>query len=152
MKEMIKCLEEIKPLIDLFTALITPTIAILGGYIAYQQYQTNKMALKKDLFDRRYAAFECVYDFIVTVVEWNGTSKEQREKFLSGTKGVEFLFDEEIKLYVDEVWERSSDDCAWIEDLLVPTKNSQSSDHHKWFVAQRQTINCKFKKYISLKH
>ncbi|MBY7856583.1 hypothetical protein KW429_23310 [Vibrio fluvialis] len=152
MKEIIKCLEEIEPLIDLCTALITPSIAILGGYIAYQQYQTNKMALKKDLFDRRYAIFECVYDFVMVVVEWNGISEEQRKKFLSGTKGVEFLFDEEIKLYVDEVWERSLADCGWIEDSLVPTKPKQSSDHYKWFVAQRKVVIFKFKKYISLKH
>ncbi|WP_285339580.1 hypothetical protein [Vibrio parahaemolyticus] len=152
MEEILKYLEEVKPLLDFFTALTTPSIAILGGYIAYQQHKTNKMALKKDLFDRRYAVFECVYDFVMVVVEWKGISKEQRERFISGTKGVEFLFDEEIKLYVDEIWERSLADCAYAEDLLFPAKPSQSSEHHKWFVAQRKVINLKFRKFISLKH
>ncbi|EJG1923209.1 hypothetical protein [Vibrio parahaemolyticus] len=152
MENMLKTLEQMKPLIELSTILTPPLIGLLGLYIAYQQYRTNRMALKKDLFDRRYAVFECVNEFISVVVKWKGTGIEHREHFLAGTKGVEFLFDKKIKEYVDEIWERSLSNCGYIGDWAFPTESSDSSEEYKWFICQKKNINNKFKKYISLKH
>lgn len=41
-------------LINIFSALLTPTIAIIGGYIAYQQWLTNEKMRKQNLYDIRY--------------------------------------------------------------------------------------------------
>lgn len=41
-------------LIAVFSALLTPAIAILTGLIAYLQWQTNERKRKQDLFDMRY--------------------------------------------------------------------------------------------------
>lgn len=41
--------------IQIFKALLTPVVAILGVYIAYQQWRTNRTRLKHELFDRRYS-------------------------------------------------------------------------------------------------
>lgn len=40
--------------INILSALLTPTITIVGGYIAYQQWKTNEKARKLNLFEKRY--------------------------------------------------------------------------------------------------
>ena len=41
-------------LIDVLSASLTPIIAILGSYIAYQQWKTNEKSRKQSLYDYRY--------------------------------------------------------------------------------------------------
>ena len=43
-----------KDWIDIFSALLTPTIAIFAGFIAYQQWQTQEKQRRKDLYELRY--------------------------------------------------------------------------------------------------
>lgn len=43
-----------KSAIDILSALLTPTIALLTAFIAYQQWQTNERKRKQDLFELRY--------------------------------------------------------------------------------------------------
>lgn len=43
-----------KDLIDILSALLTPCVAAITGYIAYQQWQTNERKRKQDLFEKRY--------------------------------------------------------------------------------------------------
>ena len=45
------------------TALLTPTIAGFGIYIAIQQWLTARRKLKFDLFDRRFAVYDAVRCF-----------------------------------------------------------------------------------------
>lgn len=40
--------------IEILSALLTPTIAIVGGHIAYQQWLTSEKSRKLDLFEKRY--------------------------------------------------------------------------------------------------
>lgn len=44
----------IKSAINILSALLTPTIALLTAFIAYQQWQTNERKRKQDLFELRY--------------------------------------------------------------------------------------------------
>ena len=41
-------------LIDILSAALTPIIAILGSYIAYQQWKTNEKSRKQSLYEYRY--------------------------------------------------------------------------------------------------
>ncbi len=40
--------------VEISSALLTPAIAIFGGYIAYQQWKTSEKSRKQNLFDMRY--------------------------------------------------------------------------------------------------
>jgi len=42
-----------KDWVDILTALLTPTVAILGVTIAYQQWRLNSKKFKHELYDRR---------------------------------------------------------------------------------------------------
>jgi len=152
MNEILCSIEKLKPLVDFFTALIPIAIAILGSYIAIQQHKTNRMKLKNDLFEKRYAVFECINTYIRAVVTGKGVDLNQRNDFLSGTKGVEFLFDTEMKAYVTEIWERAVDLEAWSEDEKPSTNSKERAEHKKWFGRQLKEINSVFKDYMYLSH
>jgi hypothetical protein len=47
-------------MIDLLSAALTPLIAAIVAYIAYQQYRVNRLRLSHDLFERRLKIFEAV--------------------------------------------------------------------------------------------
>jgi len=53
---------QINNLMNTFSALLTPTIAIFGVYIAFQQWQTNKEKIRNELFELRY---EHIYKFSI---------------------------------------------------------------------------------------
>ena len=40
--------------IEILSATLTPTIAIVGGHIAYQQWKTSEKSRKQELFNMRY--------------------------------------------------------------------------------------------------
>lgn len=45
---------DLKNIINILSALLTPTIAILGLYIAYQQWKSNETKRRQELFNLRY--------------------------------------------------------------------------------------------------
>jgi hypothetical protein len=51
-------------LVQIFGALLTPTIAIITTYIAISQWRINKTRLDLDLYDRRLAIFKAVEEFM----------------------------------------------------------------------------------------
>ena len=40
-----------KEIVDICSALLTPLIAVIATYIAYQQYHVSELTLKKELYD-----------------------------------------------------------------------------------------------------
>jgi hypothetical protein len=51
-------LEALKALLGASSGLLTPLIAVIAVYIAWQQWRTARQKLRMDLFDKRYASFE----------------------------------------------------------------------------------------------
>lgn len=52
--------------IELLSAALTPTIAIVGGHIAYQQWKTSEKSRKQELFNLRY---EYIFKPILEICE-----------------------------------------------------------------------------------
>src|SRR5438876_9829505 len=44
--------------------VLSSVIAVVAGYIAWQQWQTARQKLRLDLFERRYALYDSVVDMI----------------------------------------------------------------------------------------
>lgn len=152
MNEFLCQLEQYKPITDFLIALIPIMLAILGSYIAIQQYRTNRKKLKIELFEKRFKVFDSINKFIGAVVRTQSVDQQQRNDFLAGTRGAEFLFDITIKEYVDKIWETSVDLGVWAEDINTSAHASERAEHMKWFVKQLQEIDGKFKKYMQLSH
>jgi hypothetical protein len=92
-----------KPYIEIFAALLTPTIALVTTYIAIQQYRNNRLKQRLDLFDRRMAIYKSVTAYISTITNIDPAQREDkaaREAFYGCAYESYFLFGEGIHTYL----------------------------------------------------
>ncbi len=141
-----------KPLIDLLISSIPIVVAVLGLYIASQQHRTARKKLKLDLFNTRFLIFQNTTDYIGEVVCNVAASKEKQREFLVGTRGSQFVFDQEVTDYIDEIWKKSVDLEGLSLNQTTPEHSQQKIAHLNWFNEQLQKIDGKFKKYMQLSH
>lgn len=80
---------DLKDIINILSALLTPTIAILGLYIAYQQWKSNESKRRQELFDLRY---ENLFVKINELINLNNSLKEKTSNNI-------YEFDDEIATY-----------------------------------------------------
>lgn len=83
-------------LLGIFTLMVT-------GYIAWQQWQTNKNKLRLDLFDRRWAVFEAAMRLSAAAVHKAILTSEDIREFVGSTVGVRFLFNRGLGDYCDKL-------------------------------------------------
>ncbi|WP_440997546.1 hypothetical protein [Arhodomonas sp. SL1] len=142
------------------SALLTPTIAILGSVIGFLQWRTNRNRLKHELFDRRYEQFEVVRNFLGSIMSSGKATDERQFKYLSGTRGVRFVFDKELAEYLDaQVW-RPAIELACLDGELqgVPVGEERSRNVRRQSELKRQlyheleTLDDIFAKYLQLHH
>ena len=50
--------------VQIMQALLTPLIAIIATYIAYQQWNTNKLKLKLDRYERRLRVYQKIVELV----------------------------------------------------------------------------------------
>jgi hypothetical protein len=66
------CLVDWEKLVQVLSALLTPAIAIVAAYIAYQQYVTKRLQHRLAMLEKRMRVFDSTMDLIAAIV---GTSK-----------------------------------------------------------------------------
>lgn len=79
-----------KELIEVFSGLLQPTIAIIAVYIAYQQYKTGRDRVRLDLYDKRFMVFDGLMDLLAHIMRegnvitklYNKDKKDNRESEL----------------------------------------------------------------------
>lgn len=65
-----------KDIIQLSSSCLTPLIAIITAYIAYQQYNTNRQKLKLDLYDKRFKVFLGLQSLLIHILQTADVSDE----------------------------------------------------------------------------
>jgi hypothetical protein len=93
--------------VTILSALLTPTIAIAGGVIAYLQWRTADKKRNQDLFDRRFAVFETARNLLQDLQLHGNPSQEALRAYAIGTSGAEFLFNDEVARYLQDIGERA---------------------------------------------
>ena len=148
-----------KDWVDIMTALLTPTVAILGSVIAILQWRINRLRLKHELFDKRYEVYKSAMAFIVLVVQKNQIKELDRIAYLAGTKGAKFLFPKKINDYLDMIHNKACDLQCSIDELGGPLSEAERAekiktrhDIMKWFVAQLGILADQLKPFVELKH
>ena len=116
--------------------------------------------MKHELFDRRYAQYEAVQNFIAETLKNGKPSDESQIEYRRGISGIEFTYDEDIAKYLHEkIWCTAVDlecKCAEMEDI------PQSEERRK-LAKERGALKIKlidesgelykrFKPYLNLKH
>jgi len=84
------------------TALLTPTVAILGAFIAFRQWKLAQNKLKLDLFDRRFKVYEAARKFLSSVVTNGEVTDEALHAFMYGTREAEWVLSQAVADYIDK--------------------------------------------------
>ena len=145
-------------IIDLSKALLTPVIAIVAAYVAWQQLNTNRRKLKLDLFDRRYTVFEKIGEFIGSILT-SGRVKEGAEiQFLVDTKAVGFLFGDDISQFVSEIYRKAVHLHAVDAELNGSTGEARTAnikaqrEIKEWYRQALEGLQARFSEYLKLEH
>lgn len=148
---------------DILKSLLTPVIAVITVYIAYQQYAVNKRKLEFDHYERRVQIYREVRAILILVQRDFKPEINELQKFITATAEADFLFDPEIPAYIDEIVKRgwkSRSAHSQYRDFTQPIP--QQYDHEKivsdmleqetWFTEQITTgaAKAKFKKYLDV--
>ncbi len=147
--------------INILSALLTPTVAVLGLYIAWQQLQTNRQKLKSDTYERRLNIYKEVRRLFGFIVRDATVSFEDIGKFQVATAEADFLFGKEIPKLLDELRNHANKLRTWTEAYRDNTQFRPENYNHeevvngmhaelKWLVEQMEPTRGQFKKYLQL--
>jgi hypothetical protein len=143
-------------MIDFFSGLLTPIIAILAAYIAWQQWRTNNLRLKHELFDRRYDLYVKITSYLATSLTTGRIEPNSEMQFLRDTKAVDFLFDKQIHDFVHEIYSNAVKlyTLNTMENRLTGQALHDNVDGQRkikdWFSEQLGGCTDRFAKYLSL--
>jgi len=152
------CIEQIA---EISKALLTPVIAIVATYIAWQQWKTNQQKLVLDRYDRRLRVYEEVRKILGIILREGKASYEELLRFWGAVSEADFLFGPEITDYISEIYKRGVNLQFWTEQYRDYTQEKPDGyDHQKvvdskhaefeWFSKQYEPAKHKFRKYLDI--
>jgi hypothetical protein len=97
------CIDDV---VKLFSAFLTPVIAMIVAYIAWQQWRTNRQKLILDRYDRRLRIYEEVRKILSIIMRDATASAEDLLRFRTSVSEADFLFGPEVMQYIDEIYKR----------------------------------------------
>lgn len=141
-------------------ALLTPTIAVLGAFIAYRQWLTAQNKLKLDLFDRRFAIYDAARILIASVMTKGKANDEELCTFESGIRSARWLLNKGIETYFENELRRKAVELLTLDKELqgLPAGDQRDknvrkqSELRKWILNQYNVLDRHFEKYLRLKH
>jgi hypothetical protein len=148
-------------LVDILSALLTPLIAIVATYIAWQQWTTNKRRLNLDRYDRRLRIYEEIIKILSVIMRDAGASMDDLLKFRTSVSEADFLFGPEILEYIDQIYKRGLVLWRCNQEYKDYTQEKpEGYDHTKiveemhkeltWLVEQFEPAKRKFQKYLDI--
>lgn len=155
-------MNDLPPFVQVLSALLTPTIAIVGTIIAYQQWRTNNLKLKLDLYDRRLKVYEEVRVLLSRILQKADINYDELFKFFRNCSEADFLFGPEIPKYIEELYQRGVKLHSWNEQYRDSTQPRPPNYNHKivvegkheelqWFTEQFDPAKRLFQSYLSIK-
>lgn len=133
-----------------FSALLTPTIAVVAAYIAWQQHKTNKNQLRLALFDRRLKVFNSAGKLIATILREARIEWRELGEFRSETNESDFLFGPDITNYLNELYTKAIRVHALVT-AQNPENAAEQTQVFTWFEAQLDEVKKKFGRYMAFK-
>ncbi len=148
-------------IIEISKALLTPIIAIIATYIAWQQWKTNQQKLNLERYDRRLFIYEEVIKILSIVLRDADASYDDLLKFRTSVSEADFLFGDEIPTYIEEIYKRGLNLHRWNKEYKDYTQEKpEGYDHEKvvenshkeltWLTEQFEPVKEKFKKYLDI--
>jgi len=148
------CLSQIT---DVIKAFLTPMIAILAVWIAYQQHKTSRYKLRLDLYDKRFEVFHRLISLVSSVVQQGNVTDEQLFEFLRSTAYANFLFDKDIEIYLEQVY-RKGIDLHYLEKRIKELSGDKQKEVYdkrdiifNWFKDQFTESRKRFGRYLNFR-
>ena len=141
-------------------ALLTPTVAVLGSFIAYRQWRLAQNKLKLDLFDRRFSVYEAARTLLASIMTSGKAKDEEVFKFMVATREAKWLLNASVAEYLDKqlynkaiVLQTLTSELEGVGVGEVRTKNVHAqAEIKRWFMAQYEVLDKKFAPYLQLHH
>jgi hypothetical protein len=142
------------------SALLTPTVAILGALIAYRQWRLAQNKLKLDLFDRRYRVYEAARSFLASIMTSGKAGDDKLFEFNLATRDAKWLLDPPVANYLrTEIYDKAIDLQILDAELVgvgvgeERSRNVQAqAELKKWFMRQFDVLDDKFSPFLQLQH
>jgi len=152
------CIEQA---IEISKGLLTPLIAVIATYIAWQQWKTNQQKLKLEKYDRRLHVYEEVKKILSIILRDANASTDELLRFRTSVSEADFLFRSEIIEYIDEIYKRGLKLRRWNQKYRDCTQAKLKDDDHNkiveeidkeltWLTEQFDPAKEKFRKYLDL--
>ena len=96
-------MENVKLIIDLFTALMSLIVAITLAYIAFQQWKINASKETRDIRTEKLHIYLSVKKFLCDIDETRIIDPKLYKKFQEACALAEFIFDTDVVKWLDDV-------------------------------------------------
>lgn len=137
---------------------------VIGGatlYIAWQQWQTNKLKLQLERYDRRFRIYDETKKMLSLISHYSKASHDDLLKFRLGVSEADFLFKPGVPKYLEEIYNHGVDLEYWNQQnhALIqnePTEHDQKTIHSSrkaeldWLNHQLPTVKQIFEEYLDL--
>ena len=148
-------------LVELSKVALTPLIAIVTAYIAWQQWKTNQQKLVLDRYDRRLKVYEEVRRILSIITRDAKVSVEELLRFRTSVSEADFLFGPEILEYIDAIYKHGVALSRWTDEYRDYTQaKPEGYDHQKvvasmhaeleWLTEQFEPAKQLFRKYLDI--
>lgn len=151
--------------VDALSAFLTPTIALIAIYIAFQQHRINKQRLRHETYERRLNIYKVVQKHLSIILREGKMTYQGCAEFYAEASEAAFLFDKSVQDKIDNMYRKSSDVVALYEKMYpsdsspgLPVGEERSkvalehSELLKWYHHQLSDSKEFFAKKLGLKH
>lgn len=148
-------------IIEISKGLLTPLIAIVMTYIAWQQWKTNKQKLKLDRYDRMLLIYKEVIKLISIIIRDGDIDYIDLQYFRVAVSEADFLFKPEIGKYINDLNNKSIE-LRKINDKYKKSCQGKQKDYNHseivdnthelltWFSKQPLEAKSIFSKYLNI--
>lgn len=142
------------------SALLTPTVAVLGSLIAYRQWRLAQNKLKLDLFERRFSVYEAARNLLASIITSGKAKDEEIFKFMIATREAKWVLNAHVAEYLEKQLYHKAIDLQTLSSVLegVPvgeertTNVLKQSEIKKWFLSQYDVLDAHFAPFLKLGH
>ncbi|WP_175874059.1 hypothetical protein [Burkholderia sp. BCC0397] len=121
--------------IQVGAAALGPIIALVGGWIAWQQVRISRNKLKLDRFDKRFEVYEAAMTFVSRIAAKDAVEEKWVNEFLLATRRARFLISPEIEQYLRAL-RRKAGELQLVHKALqgppIPSDHERARLADKW--------------------
>jgi hypothetical protein len=143
--------------VDVLKALLTPLIAAIAAYIAWQQWSTNRNKLRHELFERRFEIYASAYNVLFSVSVQGHASGEHLAAFRQTLYKSDFLLDESLSALLSEIDDKYDELRILTNELAALNNEDQRKENLRkqrqikdWMEKQKDDLKSRFARYLKV--